>query len=1065
MRKTYLLKMRGIAAAIMLCIFTSVVYAQNITVRGTVSDTNKEPIIGATIVVKGAPAQGTATDANGKYTLSNVPSNAVLTVTYVGMKPQEVSVKNRTTIDVVLADDTELLSEVVVVGYGTQKKENLTGAVSRIDSKVLESRPLTNLGQGLQGLIPNLNITTGSGRPGQGATFNIRGYTSINGGDPLVMVDGVQMDPNQINPNDVESVTVLKDAAASAIYGGQAAYGVVLITTKKGKKNTPLQINYSYDYAFTRPTRLPNLVSSLDYVTMYKEADETGRATGGGTGSRTFTDEDIKRIKAYMANPTPENSVYIDPTDSRKYRYTGNTDWIKELYPSWEPQQQHNLSLNGGGEKTSYIASFGAFTQKGVLKVSNQRFNRYNASLGLNSEVAKWLDVNFKMTLNRKENDQPANTSYRNAFSPERFASDLSPIMPIRHPDGNFAGQGDYSNPFAIIASGGRNKYDSDDIWLTGGFTLRPLKNVSIVADYTWNSFRQNAKVFVKEFNEYGAVPAGQDIKDPSKAILLGPYPWNSPAYAWEGNNHDIYTAANIYAQYENTFDEKHYVKGMVGYNQETKHFESFSAQVKNLLNQDYPYLKLNNDPKPSVGSGISDWALVGTFFRLNYVYNRKYLLEVNGRYDGSSRFAAASRYVFSPSASLGWRISEEAFFKPLKDVVYDLKFRASYGTLPNQKYKDWLYPYIPTMPYGMTNYIFGNEQQMSVTAPSLVSSDFTWENVTTQNYGVDYSFFNGRVGGNFDYYIRDTKGMIVPGMPRPAILGTSVPERNAADLRTRGFEFEITWRDQLSNGLKYNIGFNLADNRAFITKYDLNPSGNINQFYVGREIGEIWGYVTDGFYATDKEAEKVDNSKLWSGKWLAGDIRFKNLNGDKTADGKDIISWGDDTLENPGDKKIIGNNQARYSYGISLGADYKGFDFSMLAQGVAKRDFMLGGTYFWGFTSQWDVPTTLQTDYWKPDNPNAYYPRQRFGGGGNFQSQTKYLQNGAYMRLKQVTLGYTLPKELTQRLKVNNLRLYVTGQNLFEFTKTIKSYDPEQSNRNEYPINRLFSLGVQIGL
>ena len=284
--------------------------------------------------------------------------------------------------------------------------------------------------------------------------------------------------------------------------------------------------------------------------------------------------------------------------------------------------------------------------------------------------------------------------------------------------------------------------------------------------------------------------------------------------------------------------------------------------------------------------------------------------------------------------------------------------------------------------------------------------------------------------------------------------------------MRTKGFEFEVSWNDRIGKDFTYRVGFNLSDSQAKITKYDLNPDGNIGDHYVGEKIGEIWGFVTDGFYSTDEEAAGVDNSDIWGGKWLAGDVRYKNLNGDKTADGKDIISKGHSKLQDPGDRKIIGNNTARYNYGISLSAEYKNFDFSCLMQGVGKRDLMLGGAYFWGFTDEWRTPTTEQLDYWTPDNPNAYYPRQRFGGGGNFQSQTKYLQNGAYMRMKQLTLGYSIPKALLSKVRINSLRFYFTGQNLFEFTKMIKSYDPEQPDRKgDYPLDRAFSFGVQVSL
>jgi len=1027
--------------------------AQTITVKGTVTDDTKMPLLGASVIVKGT-TQGTSTDDNGRYELTAKVGD-VLEFSSMGFATQskKVSGSGKTfTLNVVLSEDSQQLTEVVVVGYGTQKKENLTGAIATVDAKVLESRPLTTIGQGLQGVIPNLNISTSNGRPGAGSSFNIRGFTSINGGSPLVLVDGVQMDPNQINPNDVENVTVLKDAASAAIYGGRAAFGVVLITTKKGKKSTPMQINISTDYSITRPTRLPDLVNSVDYLKMYMEADNTGRISGGRTGSQNFTQTDLEKAQAYLDNPTPANSVYSDPNDPKKYRYVGNTNWVKEMFPGWASQAQHNVSLSGGSEKTTYLASVGMFSQDGLFKASKQKFERYNVTLSLNTDITKWLSLHLKSAINHKDNNQPSDVGL--GFSPERFATDVKPLMPVYHPDGHFSGQGNFTNPFAVIATGGRSTYKSDDIWVTSGFTITPIKHVKVVGDYTWNPYHHNGKSFVKQFKEYGAPTDGTSIYDPLKATDLGYYPHNNPSRVSESNSHDLYQAANIYAQYENTFAEKHYLKAMVGYNQEEKHNESFSASTKNLVNQDYPFLKLNNDDKPSVGSGISDWALIGSFFRLNYVFDQKYLVEVNGRYDGSSRFSRESRYVFSPSASLGWRISNEKFFEPITSVVSDLKLRASYGKLPNQQVSS-LYPYLPTMGYGTkTGYIFGTQQLPYVSAPGLVSNNFTWEEVETRNFGVDFGFFQNRLTGSFDYYIRNTNGMLVNGIPLPAVLGTGAPQRNAADLETKGFELVLGWKDKIGEDFKYNVAFNLADSRSFITKFDLNPTNSLSNYYVGREIGEIWGYETEGLYQTDAEAAAIDNSKLGNYKWLAGDVKYKDL------DGNNKIDWGNNTLENPGDRKIIGNSQARYTFGLNLGGEFKNIDFTLFFQGVGKRDAVLGGAYFWGFTGEWDVPATNQLDHWTPDNRDAYYPRLRFGGG-NMNTQTRYMQDASYIRLKQVTIGYTLPKDVMSTIGIQNLRLFVTGQNLCEWTKLLKSYDPELLSQ-DYPINRIVTLGLQ---
>lgn len=1027
---------------------------QERVIQGSVVDQSGSPLNGVTVEALNSDITA-VTDKDGRFSIL-AKAGDVLQVRMLGFKSFNTPINKQTSLRIVLEADNNSLDEVVVVGYGTNRKANLTGAVSTVNSDALEGRSITNLGQGLQGAVPNLNVTTGDGRPGSTSSFNIRGYNSLNGGSPLVLVDGVQIDPNQINPDDVASVTVLKDAASAAIYGGRAAYGVILITTKSGKYDSPTRVSYSLNQSFARPTVLPDLVNSLDYVTMYRQADQNGRLSGGATGSDIFNDFDVDRIKNYIANPTPENAVYIDPNDPSRYRYVGNTNWIKEMFPGWRPMNQHDLSLSGGSEKISYYSSLGALTQKGLFKAADQKFNRYNGNLGVTVKTTEWLELSGKMRFNRKQDDKPGTTSRYDILG-DRISDDIRPIMPIRHPDGHYSGQGSFTNPFALIENNGRNQFKSDDIWLTGGFTLKPLKNFQVVGDFTWDSYHYNRKSNTKAFYEYGAVPEGGDITDPKQATLLGLYPHNNPAYVQEENQHDIYSAINIYAQYENTFN-KHYLKVMGGYNQEYKKNESFNLQVKNLLNQDYPFINLNNDEKPIVGSGIGDWALIGQFFRVNYTFDNKYLIEVNGRYDGSSRFAANNRYVFSPSVSAGWRLSDESFMSFAKPLFNDIKIRGSYGQLPNQMLES-NYPYIATMPYGSTEYIFGDVQQTYITAPGLVSSHFSWEKVSTKNFGLDFTMLNSRLTGAFDIYRRDTKGMIVNGMALPAILGTGAPSRNAADLKTNGWELELSWRDQLENGLRYFASFNLSDNKAEITRYDLNPTGNLDDHFVGKRIGDIWGYTSNGLYASDDEAAQLNKSRLWGGKWLAGDVRYVDLNGDGA------INNGLNTLEDHGDLSLIGNDEPRYNYGLRFGGEYKNFDLTVFLQGVGKRDVMLGGAYFWGFTSEWSVPTTASLDYWTEDNPTAYFPRLRFDGGGNQQTQTQYLQKASYLRVKQLTIGYTLPSNLLQKANLSKLRVYLTSENPFVWTKMFDSYDPEKKNRMEYPLQKTIAFGLQLNL
>lgn len=1029
------------------------------TVSGKVTDTVNTPLPGATITVKGT-RQGAVTNNEGQFSIPAVDKNAVLLINFVGYKPQEITLNGRTHVNITLAVNTQSLNDVVVVGYGTQKKENLTGAIATVSAKELEGRPLVNLGQGLQGLVPNLNVNLNSGKPGTGASFNVRGITSIGGdgnntlGGPLVMVDGVQMDPNLINPGDVESVTVLKDAASAAIYGSRGAYGVILITTKTGKKNSGLHLNYSGSYTVTKPTKLPKYLNSVDYIAMHREADRNGQLSGGNTATMPFTEQDVSMAAKYFADPAHNPSGYPDPANLARYRYVGNTDWIKVLYPGWAPQQQHNVSVSGGSEKTSFIGSLGYFDQKGMVKQGHEDYQRINPSLRVTTEATSWLSLNLKTNLNHIVSNEPNGTEVVND---SYIQGDSRPNMPVFNPNGtDYSGQGNWTNPMAVMAQNGRDKYTANDIWLTGGAVISPVEHVKINADYTFNNYSGFRQKVQRQFPEYGV-----------DHVFIDYYPWTYPDATTEVSNNNNYNALNIFANYENTFHAAHYFKATIGYNQERRHFKTVNTTAKNLIDPGTPNIGLNDDLKPDVTSSEFDWGLNGLLYRLNYIYKSKYLLEVDGRYDGTSAFPGNRRFVWSPSVSAGWRISEEHFFKPLKTAVNDLKLRASYGQLPNQLFDPnnptdaSIYPYIALMPNGKTNYIFGSQQSIYAGAPGLVSIDFTWEKVISRDIGFDISLLDQRLSGTFDWYIRDTKDMLVGGQPLPSVLGVAPPLKNAANLRTKGWELSMNWNDKIGDDFTYGVRIGLSDYSATITKYDLNPTGIFTDgnHYVGQKFGEIWGYVTDGYFKTDAEGAAADQSQLSGVTQMAGDIRYKDLN----KDGK--ISHGDNTISNPGDQKIIGNSTPRYQYGVNLSVQYKGFDLAIFVQGVAKRDYMPNDNAFWGFKSEWRVPFTYLKDHWTPENTNAYFPRLRFRGGSNFQTQTKYLQSAAYCRLKNLALGYRLPATLLNPIKIKSARVYVSGQNLFEVTKLFKAYDPEIIGFSTYPLSRAVSFGVQIGL
>lgn len=1024
------------------------VSAQNASVKGVVKDSSGEPVIGASVKVKGSNAVGTVTDTEGDFSLNGVKKGQTLIVTYIGFAPQEVK-WNGQSLNIVMKDDSQNLNEVVVVGYGTQKKANLSGAVASVDGKVLENRPITNIGQGLQGVIPNLNVSVGSGAPGQSSSFNVRGTTSLNGGSPLVLVDNVQMDANLVNPEDIESITVLKDASSAAIYGARAAYGVILITTKKGKRNDKPVVQLSATGYWQNPTKSYHNVSSLKYLEMMDEAYQND----GGSGH--YFNPLVYEYAEKYANGTYDSPVFYDKSyNQNKYGYCGNTDWWDELYKT-SFSQIYNASVSGGSDRTTYYASFSMNDQGGIQKYGNDKYKKYNANINVSTDITKWLNVSAKIMNTYTDENHPSggNTSMNptaysglSAYS-GIFKNDLNPLMPVRHPDGHFAGQGSYTNPAAVLSQGGRSKYKQNDLWMTGAVRITPIKGLTINADYTWNFWNYSSNEHVQRYYDYTAVPGTENY-----------YPWTNPNSVALSNHNDYYTAFNAYAEYAFSLNEKHNFKALVGYNQEKKHNKYFYSGRKNLIDNTNPSINLATGDMATSGSE-SQWATNGMFMRINYDYDNKYLIELNGRYDGSSKFPKGDRYAFFPSASVAWRMSEEKFWTPLKSWWNYAKIRASYGSLGNQAVSS-NFPYLAT--YGVnTKYgaLLGGSLPVAVSAPGLVSASLTWETVNQMNFGVDLAFLNSRLNASFDWYRRDTKDMLTSGTPLPSVLGASVPQENAANLKTYGWELSIEWADRLSNGLGYHVKGVLSDYQSEITKYS-NPTGILSSYYVGYKMGQIWGYTSNGLFKTDEEAAAADQSFLSGSKWSAGDVKYEDLNDD----GK--INNGKNTLADHGDLRIIGNSTPRYQFGITAGLDWKGIDFEMFWQGVAKRDIMPSGAQFWGFTDEWCTPQTTATDYWTKDNPNAYLPKLHHYGvnGGNHQTSTRYLQNAAYMRLKNVTLGYTIPKSITQKWYISRLRVFVQAENMLTFTK-IKYTDPETLNNMTYPLNKKLSVGVNITL
>ena len=1019
---------------------------QSSTIRGKVIDTNGDPVIGANIVEKGT-TNGTTTDVEGNFSI-NAKSGSTLVITFIGYVREEVKANAGRRMEIILQEDSETLEEVVVVGYGTMKKADLTGSVATVGSEVIEDRPLTNLGAGLQGAIANLNISSSNGAPGTGSKFNIRGTTNLSGGEPLILVDGIEMDPNLINPQDVKDVTVLKDAASASIYGARAAFGVILITTKTGFVSQKPVVSLSANYSINVPTVHANYMNSMEYTQWMNDANTTSN------GSNYFDDITMEHVRNYYNDPVNNLPVFHHPDDAAsKYRYCGNTDWYEALNKKSYPMQQYNISVQGGSETAKYMTSAGMFQQDGISKWTDEDYKRFNVLQHVNYKVNNWLQVGLRATLSMvKMNTGPQN-KYGNNSLGATIPGDSRPLMPVYHPDGHFAGycgDGYFTNQAAWLSQGGSAEMRNNNMYATAFAKLNPLEGLEINVDYTYNYYNYSFKNHVREYIDYDA--------DGNPGSI---FPHTSPNQVSYTKNESQYDVFNAYATYKKKFNKVHALEGMIGFNQENATYKGVGLSRNNLIANDIPFLNLATGDR-STSDYMNQWAIRGAFFRLFYAYDDKYLVQVNGRYDGSSRFPKDDRFAFFPTFSLGWRLSQEKFWKPIAHIVNDFKIRGSYGALGNQVLlqggNDMYYPYISTYTTGEVGYLFSGEKQMGVYAPGLVSDQLTWETVKQWDLGFNFSMFDSKLTGEFDYYVRTTEDMLTKSKTLPSILGVSEPQMNAADLRTSGWEVALTWKSALQNGLAYSATLSLSDYQAEITKYD-NPTKNLSDnYYEGKKLGEIWGFVTDGLFQSDEEASSWNQSKIVGYTQYAGDIKFANLNGDGE------VTRGENTVNNSGDLKIIGNETPRYNFGIRGTAEYKGFDFTLFFQGTMKRDIIPSKTFYLShYTSEWSVPQKMNYDYWREDNRDAFFPRARMNGSAVNENQTRFMLNGAYIRCKQLALGYTIPKYITEKAKISKLRVYFNADNLFEFSGMPDTFDPELATVNAYPFIRSFSFGANL--
>lgn len=1024
------------------------------SVSGIVTDDKQEPLPGVTVLIKGTQ-KGTITDTDGKFAFQDLlEDEKVLVFSYVGYQRQELPVGTETKLNVVLVADNKELEEVVVVGYGTKSRETVTGAISQISGAALTSRPVTKAGQALQGLIPNLNVTNPDGNPNANPSFNIRGNTSLSGGGALVLVDGIQMDMNLLNPADIESITVLKDAASAAIYGARGAFGVILVTTKKGTKDKKPQISYSGSVQFNKPTYLPDLLSTTEYL------ESQNIAQFNSNGTRKYSDEQIQWVRDYVADPVKNPSYHMLPNG--KIFWNGSPNVLDNMLQPWAPGQNHTVNVNGGNAKTSYYFSGGFLRQEGLFKTSTDIFKRYNFTTNVNTELTEWLRLGAKVNYISTGYDEPHKYPNKGTDWWEQMTRGEPQILfPIKTPADSPVGEGIATENFVNFLNSGSRKITNGT---TGIYSVdaavKVMNGLKVSGNFSYTSTRQNLK------ETQVAFPYIRDTWIPQ---ISG----TSPSFVQRDFTSSDYFAANLYADYSKVFSGKHAISALVGYNQEWFDLTGSSVRRQDLISGQVPVLNLTTGTITATDKQTS-WAIRGIFGRLNYDYMGKYLLEFNSRYDGTSRFPSGRRFGYFPSVSVGWRISQENFMKPLARVLPELKLRASYGSLGNQLVSN-NFPYVAL--FGVVpqvQYVLSGALPVGISAPGLVSPDLTWEKVSTLDFGADANVW-GKLSLGFDWYRRVTSGMLVEGDRLPAVLGTSVPERNAAELRTTGFEFSAKWTEQAGEHLRYDVGIMLSSYKAIIAKFDNNPNKLITNYYKGQNIGEIWGFETTGIFGNSAEATSApDQNQLGnSGKWGGGDIQYKDLNGDNK------ITRGDNTLANPGDQRVIGNITPKYQFGVTGNVTWREFDFNLLLQGVGKRDFVPRGSYFWGAINNSAAVGTGEVyhDAWSSENKGGYYPIYKANSSYNILPQTRYLQSSAYVRLKNISLGYSLPAKVLEKLRLTQVRIYATGQNLWEFTRLKGNFDPEVTgvadNKDStkdsgdvgmfYPLQRVVSFGIQL--
>ena len=1051
---------------------------QNISISGTVSDKDGT-LPGVNITIKGT-SFGVASDLNGNYNITVPNRDAVLVFSFIGYITQEFLVGDNRSMNVTLIEDTRQMEEAVVVGYGTQKKVNLTGAVDQVTSKALENRSVNNVTQALVGTSPNLNIQLSDGKPTQSPAYNIRGTTSIGqGGSALVLIDGVEGDPRMLNPNDIESISILKDVASSSIYGARATFGVVLITTKSPSKGKTT-ISYTANLSSKRPVTVPDhIVDSYPWAKSFNDAwarwQDNGLTPTAINKTHSFSQEYLAEIKRRWENPSLPR---IEVLPSGEYKYYYSTNWYKELYKDSFFGQDHNISVSGGNDIASFYVTGRYNGHDGLYRYNTDKYSMYNLHAKGVLQVTNWLKM--------ENNTEYANMKYHQPYIVgegqnvwRSIAAEGIPLAPLTNPDGTLSMS---------------SAYTVGDYYLGKNFCemqQRVLKNkISAVADFFDKSLTIRSDYTFRS-TDYGHYTILTQVPYSRFENVISYVGTQTNSYE-ENRKTTQYQAFNLYADYIKSFNRKHNFHFLVGYNYEQSVYKDVGITRNGIVYEDVRNIKLAVGSNITPSGAFEKWRIAGGFFRLNYNYKERYLLELNGRYDGSSKFPDNSQWAFFPSVSAGWRISQEGFWKIDPKVISNLKLRASYGSLGNGAIA--AYTFSEKFSISQSGRIIGTTRPQLTSQPNVIPSSLTWETVTTGNIGLDIDALNNRLNFSGDVYRRWTKDMYTIGPSLPALFGTTVPRGNYASLETTGFELSIGWNDQIKLASKpfyYNVRFILSDYVAKITDY-YNPEKNLTDYYVGQTIGEIWGYQVEGIFRSNEEAANAPSQSIGNvrshntGKVYKGDLKLKDLNNDN------VIYQGLNRVGDSGDKTIIGNNSPRFSYGITLGADWNGFFFNSLFQGIMKRQWY-PDTYspFWGqyATPYYHYPRWQENKQYREEleNFDAYLPNLvgYLSPNGLINGRLdRYVQNVAYIRLRTLNVGYTIPAKISNKISASDLRFYIVGENLWTWSplyRLTKDIDVVQafgsgSYRNNfdstvdaqgdgfnYPSLKTISLGISI--